>query len=436
MTVVRSAAQIARGFGIFAFMTISSACSDFDALGSPIGPEPASSANPPEPFLPGIDGEFARIAKDVPGFGGLHFDEDGAPVVAMRAGGRRDLAQRAVEPILRGRGRATSEIRYRTVEFDFLQLAEWRRHFPAIQSIEGVASTGIDERGNRLQIGVVDARAEGLVRAKLHDLGVPNGAVQISLTTMPRLFQSINTSKFRPVPGGVKIAFQLGNSESFCTLGFNAYTYGELDMKFLTNSHCTSVMGAVDYRNFYNPVLHSTNRVGVEVKDPPFLTGGACPSGFQCRYSDAAVVTYYEATGQIGKLARTTQRSTTSSGAKTINTASPRIDVVNTFDWPYIGETLDKVGVTSGWTTGQVFESCTDMNAGNGKWLWCQYKVAAGAWYGDSGSPVFYYYPNQNWATLAGILWGGPGISQQDMVFYMSPMGGLAADGIQITQVN
>lgn len=134
------------------------------------------------------------------------------------------------------------------------------------------------------------------------------------------------------------------------------------------------------------------------------------------------------------KLARPIERSTGVSGSITIDASAPRINVTGSFDYPYVGETLDKIGITTGWTSGQVFETCTDINGGGGIWLWCQDKVSAGAWYGDSGSPVFYY--QNGGAVVVGLLWGGPAISPDDKIFYMSSISGLGADGIFISRVN
>jgi hypothetical protein len=302
-----------------------------------------------------------------------------------------------------------------------------------------VISTGIDERANQLSIGVADTQVGARVLEILGTLGVPGAAVKLVETPPTKLFNTSLTAHFRPLPGGVRIRWLWNayGSDNDCTLGFSAYTYGQSDMKFLTNSHCTETRGVIDYKNYYNHLRVSTSdRVGIEVQDPPFVTGGSCPFGMQCRFSDAAVATYYGATGEFGKIARTTSRSTGTSGALTINSSIPRIPIISTFAYPYVGETLDKVGIRTGWTSGQVFESCADINAGGGIWLWCQDKVAAGAWHGDSGSPVFYFVNvNGEKASVVGLLWGGPGVSIDDKVFYMSSMNGIGSDGIYLSSV-
>lgn len=63
----------------------------------------------------------------------------------------------------------------------------------------------------------------------------------------------------------------------------------------MTNSHCTHTQGVVDNTEYHQPIRpinpwDMSNRVGLEIADPPFFTGGNCPSGYRCRYSDSAFV--------------------------------------------------------------------------------------------------------------------------------------------------
>lgn len=427
MRVRFSTAVIGAGVALLA-----AGCSDQPEITTPH--TPSAQASPVAlQHLVGSDREFAELAQQVPGFAGMYFDEGGAPVVRLKDAGQRGVAQTVLSKVLASRGRSVAAMRFASADYDFPQLVAWRRQFPAIQGVAGVVSTGIDERANRLRFGVVDAAARQRVLAKLDELNIPRGAVLIDEVPPTRLYADLN-SHFRPVPGGVRTAFWDGYQNNACTVGFTAYTYGEADMKFLTNSHCTLNRGQVDFTNFYNPTRTSDSyRIGVEVKDPALVSGGLCPAGYYCRHSDAIVATYSGATGEF-KLARPNQRTTGVQGSITVDAGNPRINVTGSFSYPYTGETLDKIGITTGWTSGQVFETCTDIDAGGGIWLWCQDKVAAGAWHGDSGSPVFYY--QNGGAVVVGLLWGGPGFSINDKVFYMSSISAMGADGIQITRVN
>lgn len=429
--MVRRATVLGGGIAL-GFAVLLGACQDATRPTSPAR-EVSGAVLTNHAHLSGADREAADLAEKVPGFAGLYFDESGSPVVQLVDMGRRELAREAVSQRLQARGRSAASLRFAQARYDFTQLAAWRQHFPEVFAVGGVVTGAINRRANRLRFGVVDAAAAGRVRARAAQLGIPAAAVETYETSPTRLYTTLS-DYMRPVPGGVGMEFTDGVSTYGCTVGFSAYTYGETDMKFLTNSHCTQARGVVNSTNIYQPTrTTSSNRIGIEVKDPALLSGGVCPPAYYCRYSDAAVITYYTATGDFGKLARPAARSTSTSGTTTLDSSTPRITVSSMVSYPYEGETLDKIGAATGWTTGTVTESCVDIDAGGGIMLWCQDKVAAGAWHGDSGSPVFYYVNGQ--AVLVGLLWGGPGVSPNDKMFYMSDIDGMGADGISISSV-
>jgi hypothetical protein len=72
-----------------------------------------------------------------------------------------------------------------------------------------------------------------------------------------------------------------------------------------------------------------------------------------------------------------------------------------------VGQTVNKVGRTTGWTQGRVSNTCVNTGVqGSNIVQLCQTFVAAGVGSGDSGSPVF---SGTSSVTLVGILWGGSG---------------------------
>jgi hypothetical protein len=89
--------------------------------------------------------------------------------------------------------------------------------------------------------------------------------------------------------------------------------------------------------------------------------------------------------------------------------------------------TVNKVGRTTGWTAGQVTNSCVTVNVSGSKvQLLCQTIVqnnnATIVSGGDSGSPVFIGTSN---VQLAGILWGG---STDGHLFVFSPLASIKAE--------
>ena len=198
--------------------------------------------------------------------------------------------------------------------------------------------------------------------------------------------------------GGVQISFPRGSGASLCTYGFNA-RLGSTPY-FLTNSHCTARQGGNQGTPIYQPSVASGNRIGTEVFDPNYFSGGDCPPGRRCRYSDVAVIRPSVA-GAFGQLTRTAGVGS--------------FQVVGTFDITSVqsnvatGARLNKIGRTTGWTRGRVEFTCANVNvSGSNLTLLCQNGVRAGVNGGDSGSPVFSDLGSGN-ARLRGILWGGGG---------------------------
>jgi hypothetical protein len=85
--------------------------------------------------------------------------------------------------------------------------------------------------------------------------------------------------------------------------------------------------------------------------------------------------------------------------------------------------TVHKVGRTTGWSSGNVTNTCATVNvSGSNIQLLCQTLVQRSGTVivqgGDSGSPVFQRTSDDN-VTLVGILWGG---STSGDLFVFSPL--------------
>lgn len=385
------------------------ACSDGTA---PVGPdrEPAQAAA--DRGLPShtrtVDERYSLIARDVPGFGGMYQDETGTLNVYLVDPAQEERARGAIASVM-ARESAGRGLRVRQGMFGFAELEGWRRKLPAVMAIEGVVLSDIDERQNRLRVGVANEAAGQRVREMLGRLGIPKDAVVVDEADPIRRTVTLR-DRVRSTQGGLQIAF----SGSLCTLGFNVsrnFTPG-----FVTNSHCTNVQGGVESTEYFQPVVGSNNYIGVEVIDPPYAPAGAviggytCPAGRRCRFSDAAFVQNTQDQAQ-GYVARPTFRGRYS-GSITIGSNGPFV-FTSQSGVVFSGSQVDKVGRTTGWTYGPVTSSCVDVNVDNSDiTLFCQNLVDAGAGPGDSGSPVFTWDGGAyGLSTLHGILWGGTGTS-------------------------
>jgi hypothetical protein len=335
----------------------------------------------------GSEKRLEEIARHVPGFAGFWYGQDKKIHISL-VGNAGEAAARS---------RFGSEITLHPAAYEFGQLKTWRDTVRPALGLPGLISLDLDEVRNRVVFGIdrrssADDRA-ALVRA-VRDRGVPQEAVLIEDADPIELIVNLQDD-IRPQPGGVNIDV----TDGVCTLGFNVHF--EAGNGFVTASHCTDNQGQVD--NDYVGW-------GQEERDPPFTSGSPCPTGRQCRYSDSALIYYAFVVeqGDDATIARTTQRGGNCPASRVISGTDPRLIVRGTSSGPSYGTTLDKIGRTTGWTTGTVTSTCVDINISSSRTLLCQYGAGLGVQIGDSGSPVF-AFDDADGATLYGIIWASSG---------------------------
>lgn len=366
---------------------------------------PARAAEDPRREPRSIDRDFLQLEKEVPGFGGYFYDEqDRLNVFLKDTEGTAAAAFREAEPgVVLRRG-----------DYDFGELAAWRKELRQVLSLPGVVLVDVDEAANRIRIGVDSrSRTKSLDRDRLERellfKSAPREAVVVEEVEPIRRLVSLQ-DRVRPIAGG----FEVANYKA-CTLGFNVFREGVFG--FITNSHCTVRQGGVEGTRFYQNYLASGGQfVGVEVADPDYFSGEGCPDGRRCRFSDSSFIRYDAADlGDFGKLARTLSRGG-SRGSLEIPAKTPRFNI-NARATSVRGKPLNKIGRTSGWTFGNVVATCVDVNVAETDFTQlCQDVVQAGSIPGDSGSPVFSWTRGNN-VKLVGILWGG-----NSTVFVLSPL--------------
>ncbi|HEX8907095.1 MAG TPA: hypothetical protein VF771_19750, partial [Longimicrobiaceae bacterium] len=162
--------------------------------------------------------------------------------------------------------------------------------------------------------------------------------------------------------------------------------------------------------------------------DPVYVSGGDCPLLRQCRTADASRAKY--GAGQrftLGLLARaavlnTQQLEDDTATMLKIDPITPNYRIAGTQATPVMGQTLNKVGRTTGWTQGKVVATCenVDVSDSNITQL-CQSLVGAYVAGGDSGSPVFGLNTDGT-IFLGGILWGSStDLVTNEVQFIFSP---------------
>ncbi|HXH41311.1 MAG TPA: hypothetical protein VNN08_21970 [Thermoanaerobaculia bacterium] len=384
---------------------------------------------------PGLDGRFAELARQVPGFGGYFFDDNGDLNVYLTDLIREPAARAAVADVARNRpGRSQqpwvgpAAIIIRHGDFDFLQLDGWRGRLSAAPAIAGVQVLDADEATNRLFIGVTEAAAIPSVLAQVDALGVPRTAVVVDVVPAASLTTSLRDF-YRPLIGGLQIDLTIAGTPSQCTLGVNVW-YVNVSQGippgtagFYTAAHCSTTRFGTDGTVY----SQGGSRIGYERYDPPAFTNAQntrCPAGYTCRWSDVTFAQYDAGYNRHqGALAQTVSRAygNFQTGSIVINPYAPEFILYQT-TLPVAGQYLDKVGRTTGWTSGQVSRTCADYFIG-GNYLLCQDQVEAFADSGDSGSPVFQVTGSSTGA-FSGIVWAKTGAGG----FIMSNLNEIAAD--------
>jgi hypothetical protein len=354
-----------------------------------------------------LDESFAAVASRVPGFGGMYL-QGNVLMVYLTNPSQQAAAVGAIQTVFGPDRIPAAGVQILPARYGFTQLAAWHSRMVGLFNLPGVVLTDIDEKTNQLKVGVTTAWSTSAVASRLTQFGIPRDAVRI-VPMQPFVQTAALRDQIRPIEGGIQIAFSM----FLCTQGFNGVRAGVNG--FVVNSHCTDVQGQNTGTQHYQPTVGNGNLIGQEIADPPY-TLDKCPLsliGHLCRYSDSA---YSQrdagVTADQGFIARTDGVNT---GSLTI---SGQFRIVSE-GASTVGQTVNKVGRTTGWTSGQVTDTCVDVLVlGSLDAEICQDIVSAKVGAGDSGSPVF-AITSGNDVELRGILWGG---NLDGTVFVYSPI--------------
>jgi hypothetical protein len=371
------------------------------------------------------------LDRQIPGFGGFFFDRDGSPTIYLARGASRGAAEQALGRALSARGLSVASLRVREAQYRWQQLQRWQDAATVgAFDVAGTVFVDNDESSNRIKIGVENTATAGQVRAAVARLGVPDDAVIVQQTqpivqvaTLRDRIRNGTVSGINGIPAGVQINFP----GYLCSIGFNVQVGTALG--FVTASHCTNTQGGTESTPYWQP-LQTTDgtQIATEVDDPSYSKGGlpGCPRQKLCRYSDASRANYTNATGVtggLGQIARTTGKNNASDltivGAWTI-TADDCIQQNLTGGCVSVGDPINKVGRTTGWSQGTLTNKCVNTGVQGSRIVQlCQNFVSATVGGGDSGSDTF-FIPGNNGTnvTLTGVLWGG---SQAGDQFVYSP---------------
>lgn len=399
-----------------------SACQDQP---NPTSPDPrdvtvSAQRSPQGGSLPSTD----ALDRQVPGFGGFFVDANGEPTIYLARGASRAPADRALGAYLSARGLSTAALHVREARYRWQQLQRWQdAATDGAFAVNGTVYVDNDETTNRVRVGVENIGTAGQVRAAVARLGVPDDAVIVDQVEPIVLVSTLQTIVDRPVHAGVQINFP----GYLCSLGFNAIANTEAS--FITASHCTSKQGGVESTPYYQP-LQASGQIAVEVADPLYTKTSGCPGGKVCRYSDASRAKYINGvSGKLGYIA-----ATDAANSSSLEVAGELHIISNDCDGQpqqkiggclAAGQSADKVGRTTGWTSGSITNTCVNTGVQGSRIVQrCQTFVSARVGGGDSGSDVFQVVSGTD-VMLAGVLWGGNSSGTQ---FVFSPLGNVMAE--------
>jgi hypothetical protein len=386
------------------------ACTDAPTMSGGELPTAARIPGSPSGGAVTFDDEMARIAQEeLPGFAGIYLDDHGKPVVRIARSASPTLGT-ALMPRARASLRLDPEERVRVeeVEHDFPTLKGWHDALPVDGSARGVIWSDIDERQNKIVVGVADPAARALVERAARNAGVPAAALEVRITKATTDFSTVRDYASTKV-GGIQIARlhqgQHGEVQSPCTLGF--ITRQEGVNRFVTASHCSYQQYALDTSSQHQPTLDPSWKIGVEYADPSLTGTCFLDQGFPpCRYSDASMYSFIGGvTSGKGLIAQTHYPvSGDVPGPVQIYGPEPHMFITQKWAGRYdapVGTEMHKMGRTTGWTAGEVNRTC--VNAFPLRCIWTATFYAENF---DSGSPVFspLDFPN---VALHGVLGGG-----------------------------
>jgi hypothetical protein len=369
-------------------------------------------------FTGTLDHEFARIAQEIPGFGGFFYDESGrltvvlAPMVSPMSPAevRSRLAPR-LEALGQSAAAAQTAV-LREGRYDFAQIFAMRRRADeVVWSLRGVVFTDADEKENRVAIGVEDAAAAASVEQALAMAGIAREAVILRETTPLRFSNGASGAaptsghtlqdRVRPVAGALALRTS-APFFPFCSVAFNVRSPQVPNVHgFMTHAFCAAhPYGTGPLETLYWQPDQSVPEsfIGMEAHNMPPFTGGACPDNpspdwLGCRWTTAAGGRY--AAGVVNAFGRLYR--TSGIGSIEIDPVNPMFEIVAEIPMSVLGQEVHKIGAQTGWTLGPVIATC--VNVGH-TWLapgqagaitaLCQDRAQTpGSGFLDWGGPVF-----------------------------------------------
>lgn len=367
----------------------------------------------------GIEDDILRLEARHPGLGGVAVDSSGALVVFLRSPADvetlrseilSELARRLGPSELRDSLAAGMRIRTLPASFSFSELVDGaNRASRLVQQHPSVVSVDADEARNRVTIGVTHETAVEAVTAYFVAGGLDPGILNVKVVGIPRTLGSVR-NYWRPTGGGLQFVRATNN---WCTIGWNVTNY-LADSGFVTAGHCApGEIGTGQTGPVYQPTTSNAQFGVIELNPEWNVVDDRCNGYAKCAKADAMYVRYTDHSAWNARVAKTASVGTNYAGGS-----------ISVTGWwtsipyvagEYVGQPLEKIGRTTGWTAGTMSESCVNWSVPGSHTIICAHRVTGSrVGTGDSGSPVFRRISNSLYPV--GILFGGEGAGLWELV--------------------
>ncbi|HEU4452230.1 MAG TPA: hypothetical protein VFR81_04190, partial [Longimicrobium sp.] len=210
-----------RGLAAVTALAVLAACTDRPEPTAPAGPALATSTGaataadtvPTETLVYEAEREYEEIGREVPGYGGHYFDDQGNRVVMLVDLSQGPLAEKVIgarpQPELTEGEKRTGLTRFVQVRYSFATLQAWRnRASDPVLNVPGAQGIDADEGQNRITVWIADESARAGVESALRVAGVPVGGYFIELGKI-EAHQTLSNF-FRPLQGGYQTQTNFG----------------------------------------------------------------------------------------------------------------------------------------------------------------------------------------------------------------------------------
>lgn len=422
----------------------------------PLTPLNLQRPNYTNSYNPGMAGDFERLAEDDPSFGGYILNSNGELDIFLTSKSDslalENKIGQSIKSVIQRRNSKKVEIqeakvfdsaKIHQVTYNYKQLSDWRnllRH--EVFSEKDFSGMSVNIRENAVEISTIQEGGWGKMRSIAAKLKIPQKALKLKIRPRAELISLSGTldDAQSTYVGGLRIFAQGVNG---CTLGLNSNlydNYGGSVYGYITNAHCTTYTGYPDYTEHFQGTFGSANPIGVEHTDPsPFdsSVNTLCGYNVTCRWSDSAFIEYYPGAAQNApyEIVRTIDRGY-QGGSLSIDSYFPTTPVANEYGI-YLGDPIEKIGQTTGWTYGTANEVCVDVAVTDSFTRLCQVYSDIEVLPGDSGSPAFNLVDPGNSLAL-GLVWGGDLDSTRTVSYggYISDLASIRRDFSDYAQLN